>query len=204
MAFWGAPLEDQDHSLHAIQAALSMKQNIVDLNQDFANRGWPQIRIGIGLSSGPVSVGNMGSEFRMAYTVLGDAVNLSSRLESITKQYGVTLLVSESTMAQAPGWIYQEVDLVKVVGKEIPITIYRPLCREYEITKKQQKEMYLFALAIKLYQSQQWIDAGKIIELLISVDSSMLLYQMYFDRIKENKKNPPAKDWDGVFEAKSK
>ena len=204
MAFWGAPLIDEAHARHAMQAAMDMQNLLPELNESFKRQGFPAINIGVGLNTGKMNVGNMGSEFRMAYTVLGDAVNLSSRLESITKQYGVTLIVSESTKDQAPDWIYQEIDLVKVVGKKIPISIYRPISKKFEINARQQKEMYLFKLAVKLYRAQQWHEAKKIIEQLKQLGSGLLLYQMYLERIAANQKNPPSADWDGVFEAKSK
>ncbi len=204
MAFWGAPLADEAHAKHAMEAAMEMQKALPALNASFEKQGFPRVSIGVGLNTGNMNVGNMGSEFRMAYTVLGDAVNLSSRLESITKQYGVTLLVSETTKQQAPDWIYQTVDLVKVVGKKIPISIYRPMAKKFEISMAQQQEMYLFALAVSLYQKQQWGEAELLIRQLIALGSGLLLYQLYLDRIESNQKNPPNPDWDGVFEAQSK
>ncbi len=124
MAFWGAPLRDERHGLHAVQAALDMIRALGEVQEDFKARGWPPIKIGVGLNSGVMSVGNMGSEFRMAYTVLGDAVNLGSRLEGLTKQYGVDIIVSETTKAAAPEYAYRELDRVRVKGKHEPVVIY--------------------------------------------------------------------------------
>lgn len=124
MAFWGAPLEDQNHAEHAIEASLQMLEHLDTLNAKFEKQGWPTVRIGIGLNSGMMSVGNMGSEFRMAYTVVGDAVNLGSRIEGLTKQYQVSLLVSEFTKALCTQYSYQELDRVKVKGKTEAVTIY--------------------------------------------------------------------------------
>jgi len=204
MAFWGAPLTDEEHAKHAMQASIEMQDALPALNDSFQKQGFPRITIGVGLNTGKMNVGNMGSEFRMAYTVLGDAVNLASRLESITKQYGVTLIVSAATKDQATDWIYQEIDLVKVVGKNIPISIFKPVARNAEIDEIQQKEMYLFKLAVKLYRQQKWDEAKKLIMELIQLTSGPMLYQLYLGRIISYKKNPPESDWDGVFEAKSK
>ena len=204
MAFWGAPLTDEEHAKHAMDAATAMIAVLPKINESFKKQGFPQINIGVGLNTGKMNVGNMGSEFRMAYTVLGDAVNLAARLESITKQYGVQLLVSESTKDQAPDWIYQEIDFVKVVGKKVPISIYQPMAKNAEINEIQQKEMYLFKLALKLYRQQKWEESQKLIMELIALTAGPMLYQIYLGRFVENKNNPPKENWDGVFEAKSK
>lgn len=125
MAFWGAPIEDPEHAAHGIKAAVEMIAYLETLNNENRAKHRPEVRIGIGLNTGLMSVGNMGSEFRMAYTVLGDAVNLGARLESITKEYGVDICISEFTRAQAPaGYQYTELDTVKVKGKNEAVTIF--------------------------------------------------------------------------------
>jgi len=102
MAFWGAPLGDDEHPRHALEAALLMLDKLNEINASFRERGWPDVRIGVGVNTGVMSVGNMGSEFRMAYTVLGDEVNLGSRLEGLTKSYGVDIICSEATVKAVP------------------------------------------------------------------------------------------------------
>ena len=102
MAFWGAPLPDTRHAYHAVLSGLEMQRELAALQPHFKERGWPEIRIGVGINTGRVSVGNMGSEVRVAYTVMGDAVNLASRLEGITKEYGAGVVVGEVTKAAAP------------------------------------------------------------------------------------------------------
>lgn len=124
MAFWGAPVATNQHASKAVAAALEMIDALDDINVKFKEKGWPELRIGIGINTGMMSVGNMGSEFRMAYTVLGDAVNLGSRLESLTKQYKVPVIISEYTARQATEYKYKRLDQVKVKGKEIPVTIF--------------------------------------------------------------------------------
>ena len=103
MAFWNAPVDLADHATRAVQTALDMQAALPQLNREFAARGWPEVKIGVGVNTGRMSVGNMGSEFRMSYTVMGDAVNLGSRLEGITKQYGVGILVTQPTVEADPG-----------------------------------------------------------------------------------------------------
>ncbi len=127
MAFWGAPLKDPNHCRHALEAALDMLQQLQQVNKDLTAQQLPNIHIGIGLNSGEMSVGNMGSRFRMAYTVLGDAVNLGSRLEGLTKTYGVELIVSEYLVKQVPEYRFLLLDRVQVKGKLQAVAIYEPL-----------------------------------------------------------------------------
>lgn len=129
MAFWGAPLADTHHAVHAVRGAVAMQAALRELNDDFGRRGLPPLHMGIGLHTGPMNVGNMGSEFRMAYTVMGDHVNLGARLESLTKAYGQDILLSEATKAQveaqAPGeFTFQYIDTTQVKGRDEPVAIY--------------------------------------------------------------------------------
>jgi adenylate cyclase len=126
MAFWGA------------HAALDMVRTLRELRPQFEARGWPVIEIGIGLSTGMMHVGNMGSAFRVAYTVLGDAVNLGARLEALTRQYEVDIIVSEATARQAPEFAYRELDRVRVKGKTQLVTIFEPLGRAEPLPRERQ------------------------------------------------------------------
>lgn len=127
MAFWGAPLDAPDHARQAVLAALDMQAEMERLNERFAERGWPRLRLGIGLNTGHMSVGNMGSEFRMAYTVMGDAVNLASRLEGLTRRYGTGIIASQFTRAAVPEVRFMELGRANVRGREGPVTLYEPL-----------------------------------------------------------------------------
>jgi len=199
MAFWGAPLADPDHARHALQAALDMIARLEELQPEFHSRGWPDIRIGVGLNTGLMNVGNMGSEFRMAYTVLGDAVNLGSRLEGLTKQYGVQIITSESTKNAVPDYVYRELDRVRVKGKDKPVTIYEPIGPKESVPKSVRDELKLLDQALKLYRAQEWDMAE--IQLLNLQKSSpdRLIYQEYLKRIQVFREDPPGADWDGVF-----
>jgi adenylate cyclase len=200
MAFWGAPLSDPDHARHSLLAALEMQQSLAVLREQFKAEGWPEIRIGVGINSGTMSVGNMGSEFRMAYTVMGDAVNLASRLESLTKQYGVGIIIGEKTQqALACDFEFRELDRVKVKGKDEPVAIFEPLGPVGQVDQAVMDELKLFRQAIKLYRAQDWDLAEVQLLNLQKAAPQSLLYQLYLERIAYFRANPPGADWDGVF-----
>ncbi len=199
MAFWGAPLPDPEHARHALQAGLGMLDRIHKLGEEFRARGWPELRIGVGINTGPMRVGNMGSEFRIAYTVMGDAVNLGSRLEGLTKGYGVEIIVSETTRAAVPEYAYRELDRVRVKGKDDPVTIYEPLGLAETLDKATRDELKLYRHALELYRRQDWDMAELQFLNLQRMVPSRLLYTIYAERIVHFREHPPEPDWDGVF-----
>jgi adenylate cyclase len=204
MAFWGAPLPDANHAKHALKAAIGMIVALDKLQQDFATKGWPPINIGVGLNTGEMIVGNMGSAFRMAYTIMGDAVNLGSRLESLTKNYGVHIIVSEFTKAQVPEFAYRELDVVRVKGKDKPVAIFEPICEEAECDKSTKDSLKLYREALKLYRNQSWDLAEMQLINLQKQEPHRYVYALYIKRITHFRKNPPASDWDGVFNFETK
>lgn len=204
MAFWGAPLDDDQHALHALTAAMKMIERMKQLQEDFAAKGWPDIKIGVGVNTGDMNVGNKGSEFRVDYTVLGDAVNLGSRLESLTKQYGVDIIVGETTKHAVPEFEYRELDRVKVKGKDKPVTIYEPLGPIETVDKSVRKDIKRFNQALHHYRSRNWDEAEREIFALSSVDKERKIYQIYLDRIMLYRENPPPDNWDGSFTHTSK
>jgi adenylate cyclase len=199
MAFWGAPLRNPEHARGAVKAALLIQKTLFELQKDFKARGWPEISLGIGINSGQMSVGNMGSEFRIAYTVMGDAVNLGSRLEGLTRQYGVKIIVSEATMQAAPEFLYKELDIVRVKGKQKAITIYEPLGITGDISIEQLASTQLLKQGLTVYRRQQWLEAREIFQKLGTQYPDELLYQLYLERIAYFQINAPEIDWDGVF-----
>jgi adenylate cyclase len=199
MAFWGAPIADPDHARHAVQAGLAMIERLDALGDEFEDRGWPRIRIGVGINTGMMSVGDMGSEFRMAYTVLGDAVNLGSRLEGLTKNYGVDVIVSESTKAAVPEYIYRELDVVRVKGKEEPIGIFEPVASGAEIAPEELAELDTYEEALQCYRNQEWQRAAVMFAALLESDPDRKIYRIYLERIEAFREHPPGADWDGVF-----
>ena len=204
MAFWGAPMEDPEHARNAVYAALDIKTMMEQLKSDFVARGWPPLRLGMGVHTGVMHVGDMGSEFRKSYTVMGDAVNLGSRLEGITKQYGVQIIISESTRAVVPDVLCRELDEVRVKGKDKPVKIYEPLGIKDEVSKEAKDELKLYEQARKYYRQMQW-DLAEMQFINLQQQSPMTkLYHVYLDRIKFFRENPPEENWDGVFTYKTK
>jgi adenylate cyclase len=199
MAFWGAPLEDPDHASHALHAAQGMLDEIHNLNRDFAKKDWPIIKIGVGINSGEMSVGNMGSHFRRAYTVLGDSVNLGSRLEGLTKLYGVDMLVGESTAEQALDYDFLEIDRVRVKGKEEPVSMYQPLGLKGSLGAEQKKYAQLFRQVLADYRAREFDMAEEALVKMIEENPGIKLLDIYLERVRVFKIKPPPPDWDFVF-----
>ncbi|MEQ1879857.1 MAG: adenylate/guanylate cyclase domain-containing protein [Burkholderiales bacterium] len=204
MAFWGAPLSDQRHAHNAVMAGLEMHDALEKLQPHFKANNWPPIKIGVGINSGRVSVGNMGSEIRLAYTVMGDAVNLASRIEGITKHYGVNMIVGDSTRQQVPEVVFRELDKVRVKGKDEPVSIYEPIGKVAEITKSQQDAMKLWGQALKHYRAQDWDMAELQLINLLKQDPENGVYKLYIDRIGLFRRQAPEPGWDGswIFDTK--
>lgn len=205
MAFWNAPLADPRHPHNAILAALAMQKKVDELKAEFAAVGLPEVNIGIGVNTGFMNVGDMGSEFRRAYTVLGDAVNLGSRLESITRFYGAKILVGENTYAQAPEFLYRRVDRIIVKGKTDPITVYEPVCLGSEASASRRERVDKYNEAIAYYFAQQWDVADSLLRELAAQDPERQLYRIFIERINELRQHPEmTMSWPGVYEHKSK
>ena len=199
MAFWGAPVRDEKHAEHALFSALAMQKRIKEIGPDFIKRGWPRLEIGVGLNCGVMNVGDMGSTFRRAYTVMGDHVNLASRLESLTKEYGVGILVSENIVNAVPHVVYRELDRVRVKGKLDPIGIYEPVGIKGEVAEQVLDEIDRFHRAQDRYKEQRWDDAERLLVALSQADPQRKAYKVYLERVANLRMNPPGKNWDGVF-----
>jgi adenylate cyclase len=204
MAFWGAPMHYPDHAKRAVETALKMIETLAELNKTFKAKGWPELRIGVGMTTGVMSVGDMGSEFRRAYTVMGDAVNLSSRLEGLTKEYRVQILVSEMTRDAVPDFVYLELDRVRVKGKEKPVGIYEPLGHKDALDKNIKSLLTRHKQALGAYRNQDWDTAEREFFALQQASPGRALYGMYLDRITYFRSHPPGTGWDGVFVFKTK
>jgi len=199
MAFWGAPVPEPDHARHAVIAALAMQAQMAEIRKEFPKQGWPEVYSGIGLATGEMNVGNMGSQFRMAYTVMGDAVNLGSRLEGLTKEYGVSIIVSEDTARLAPGFVYRELDRVRVKGRAQPVTIFEPI-GAVETTPPERVDLVeRHRQALEAYRAQDWDKAGNMFRQLLDQTGDTVLYELYLSRIIHFTEQPPIPDWDGVF-----
>ena len=205
MAFWGAPVQDEQHAVHAIEAGLAMLAETERLKQEFMAEGLPEINIGVGCNTGPMNVGDMGSAYRRSYTVLGDAVNLGSRLEGTTKFYGVKLVVGETTRARAGDhFLYRELDLVKVKGKALAIRVYEPICRSAEAGEEVQQELGRYHQALADFRARRWQQAKDAFLALQLSFPNRHIYRLYLDRIENLAAADPGEEWDGVYERKEK
>jgi adenylate cyclase len=202
MAFWGAPVDNARHAQDAVAAALAMQRRMLDLAQEFRHRGWPELSIGIGINTGTMNVGDMGSQFRKAYTVLGDAVNLASRLEGLTKEYGVDIIVGEGTRQAVPDMVYREIDVVRVKGKGRPVSIYQPLGPS--VSKELGEEVEQYAQALAAYRQRRFEDAEGEFGALAAVRPTLRLYALYRARCAGYRLALPPDGWDGAtsFETK--
>lgn len=204
MAFWGAPLRDPDHARRAIEAAMAMLRKTDELRPQLLAEGYPNIDIGIGLNSGLMNVGDMGSSYRRAYTVLGDNVNLGSRIEGLSKYYGARLVVGEATRANQEGFIFRHLDLVKVKGKTEGVNVYEPLCPTSEATPELLEELKLHDQGINAYRQQYWELAQQTFTTLARRHPEARIYQLYLERIRELMRRPPDPEWNGVYERREK
>jgi len=203
MAFWGAPLDDEKHRDHAVLAALNMQKITEELKAEFKQEGLPEVNIGVGVNTGLMNVGDMGSNYRRSYTVLGDAVNLGSRLESITKFYGAKILIGEETYDHITGFVCRFVDRIQVKGKEEAIRVYEPLGLEGEVDQATLEEIEQYNQAYQLYLNQQWQAAMTAFKGLYE-QNPLKLYEVYMDRISDLQHQTLADDWDGTFRHTSK
>ena len=195
MAFWGAPIDNPNHARDAILAALAMQRRMSSLAEEFNKRGWPRLAIGVGINSGAMNVGDMGSEFRKAYTVLGDAVNLASRLEGLTKEYGVAVIIGEDARAAVPDIRCREIDRVRVKGRAHPVTIYEPLPEAEESTAG---ELAAWEKALLQYRERRFADAAASLAALASAHPATRLYAYFAQRCAMYAAARPPADWDGA------
>ena len=198
MAFWGAPVDDAQHARNGVLAALDMQKERKVLNGKFAARGWPTIKIGVGVNSGSVRVGDMGSQVRRAYTAMGDAVNVASRLEGRTKYYGVGILVGERTRNAVKDVVFREIDRIKVKGKDEAVSIYEPLGLEGEVERKAHEELKLWHQTLRAYRAQHWDQVEVSLLNLQRMNPECELYTLYADRVTQFRRTPPAAGWEGV------
>jgi len=197
MAIWGAPLDDANHAVHAVRAALSMMDRLKEVQLDYAQRELPAIDIGIGINTGIMSVGNFGSHERFDYTVMGDSVNLASRLEGANKDYGTHIIISEFTRtALGDQFFCRYVDKVRVKGKNKAVMIYEPLA-EGVPDAALLREAEVFENAAADYRAQKFLRAREAIETLYC-NNPLRLYAIYLNRIDKYLQSPPPADWDGV------
>ena len=204
MAFWGAPVELANHAHLSVKTAMEMAHAVRKINEEHRTQGIPEIGIGIGLNTGNMCVGDMGSEVRRAYTVIGDSVNLGSRLEGLSKVYGVDIVVSESTRKLATDFAWQELDRVRVKGKEQAVSIFWPLAPADRIDKGVSEELKTWAAFLKSYRAQDWEQCDVLMLNLQRMNPKKYLYELYSERVASMRLLPFDPEWDGAtnFETK--
>jgi adenylate cyclase len=197
MAVWGAPLEQPDHARRACQATVEMVQRLEELNAAWEPRGWPRLEIGIGLNTGQMVFGNMGSSKHLSLTVMGDNVNLGSRLEGLNKNYGTHSLVSEATVTAAGnGIVAREIDLVRVKGKFEPVGVYELLATHDD--GSWESVLQLFAAGLEAYRARQWDEAETLFAQVQRDRGEDGPSRLYIQRCQAMRANPPGDDWYGV------
>jgi adenylate cyclase len=215
MAFWNAPLDDAEHEANACEAALEMLARAEALNVEFKREAdadggiYMPLRIGIGLNTGPCVVGNMGSDFRFNYSVLGDTVNVASRLESRTKDYRLSMVIGSRTAEKAQDkFATMEIDLIQVKGKKQPEAVFTVIGRAEVASDPRCRELCdPNARMLASYRSQGWDEALALIDRCRKLANGFDvagLYDMYVERIAAYRADPPPADWNGVYEAESK
>jgi adenylate cyclase len=202
IAFWNAPLDQPDHPLRACRAALACHRRLDELRGEFQSRWGHEVRMRIGLNSGPAVVGNMGSERRFDYTAMGDTMNLASRLEGVCKQYGIHNLASEETHSRVRDEILaREVDLIRVVGKKQPVRIFELVGLRSGIGPEAAERVARFERALEAYRARRWAEALSQFEALaVAPESADPVAAVYAARCREFAASPPPAGWDGVFE----
>ncbi|MDR1520045.1 MAG: adenylate/guanylate cyclase domain-containing protein [Planctomycetota bacterium] len=203
MAFWNAPADNPDHARDAALAALDMIAKLAELQPAWTAKGLPKISIGCGINTGFMLAGYMGSEQRKNYTVMGDSVNIASRVENLNKVYSSNILITESTRAAlGSDFSCRVVDKVRVSGKQTPILIHE-LLRHGEITDEEREELAVFSRVFELYLEWEFVSAEALLKELMFIRQAPI-YSLYLNRLAIYKVMPPPPDWDGTFSMRSK
>ncbi|MBF0583756.1 MAG: adenylate/guanylate cyclase domain-containing protein [Magnetococcales bacterium] len=205
IAFWGAPLDQPNHATLCCYACIDMAKHMVQMREKLLAEGRPRMTVRMGVNSGPMVVGNMGSKQRMDYTIMGDAVNLAARLEGANKFYSSGTMISDATYQQAKEFIEaRELDIVRVVGKNEPVIIYQLLDRKGELDPTMAEILARYNHGREAYKAKDFATALARFEKILELDPQDGPGLTYVARCKEYLENPPPADWDGVFQFTSK
>jgi len=197
IAFWNAPVDQPDHALRACRAALRCQKRLAERREEFQHVYGHEVRMRVGLNSGPAVVGNMGSERRFDYTAMGDTMNLASRLEGAGKLYGVSILIGEETERRVRDAILaREVDIIRVVGKKQPVRIFELIGEKDEVPAGEVEKAARFGRALETYRAQRFSEAEAAFASLAGDPVAAL----YAARSRQAAVSPPAADWDGIHE----
>lgn len=204
MAFWGAPVDNPQHAALAVRAAIEMAKAVEDLSEENRVAGLPEVSVGIGLNTGLMSVGDMGSAVRRSYTVIGDAVNLAARLESLSGAYGVPVVASEATVRAVPGYAWQELDRVRVKGRQQAVTIFSPIALRADVTEGVGQSLAQWADVLAGYRAQKPAQVKPLLDTLMARDAKKVLYRLYAERLASMESRPFDPNWDGATRFESK
>jgi adenylate cyclase len=206
MAVFGAPIAHGNHAYKACAAALEMQEQLVKLRDLWTRQGRPQLRARCGINTGDMVVGNMGSETRFDYTVMGDAVNLGARLEPANKQYGTLIMIGANTYLMAKEQIIaRELDLLRVKGKTEPLKVYELVgLKEKGISDKKSQILDIFEKGFESYLGQNWESAKTYFKQALTIDRNDGPSREYISRCDQFITNPPGADWDGVYTLSTK
>ena len=200
MALWGAPVSHDEYIQLAVKTTLEMVQEMNTINEYLTGIGWPEVGIGIGLNTEVVVAGNMGSPNRLNYTVIGDGVNLASRIEGVTKQYGVMVLISEYTNQEiSDSYLSREIDAIQVVGKSQPVKIYEPICEKEEATESLQQVARLYETGLEHYRSRNWDEAIYNFTQVLGIQDDKPS-KIFIERCEKLSEEPPESGWTGIWE----
>ncbi len=205
MAFYGAPIAHADHAVRACKTAVDMLVRLKELHIGWETHSLPSMEIGVGINSGDMSVGNMGSRDRFDYTIMGDNVNLASRLEGINKQYGTNIVISQFTydLIAQEAFTVRELDTVRVKGKLEPVTIYE-LIGYGGMYAHKQPVLDTFNGGLAAYKTRQWAQASACFQEALQLAPNDKPSKLYIERCDDYRRNPPSDDWDGVYQMYTK
>lgn len=205
VAFWGAPVPEEKHALLACLSALKCREFLKALQEKWVGQGLPERNFRFGINTGEMVVGNIGSSSRFEYTVIGDEVNLASRLEGANKIYGTQVLISENTHKLVKeDVIVRELDVIRVVGKAQPVRIYELVSKKGELDERDWTVLEKFQSGINLYRERKWHEAREYFEKTLELNPKDRPSQEYIRRCAEYQDFPPPEDWGGVFELRTK
>lgn len=206
MVQFGIPLKNPNHRILAVRASYEFSHVVQAMAKGARERGEPVFSTRVGVNTGTMVVGYIGGRTKKEYTVIGDTVNLASRLEGVNKFYGTSLMISESTASDQvrDEFLLREMDIMRVKGKHQPIKIYEVVCRKNEITEAQLKKVQTFESGLQLYRDQQWNDAISMFKTVLKTHESDYASKMYVERCEKYRLTPPPKEWDGVYVMTSK
>jgi adenylate cyclase len=199
MGVFGAPITRADDARRAVEAAIEIRDRVAQLGPELRERGLPAAQIGVGVNTARMVAGNIGSPTRLNYTVLGDGVNLASRLEGLTKRYHVPIVVGSRTHAAAPGFIWRELDKVRVRGKTVAERIYEPIAREGGLTLQQAALLSQWHDALEYFRERQWERSRVLLDRLAEAPGYERLVVIYRGYLRDLVLQPPGDDWDAAF-----